>query len=126
MKMRYQVLAILASIAALLSVAAAAPIQEHLDAAVGDIQTKAAEHIVQGNLTKESISQEVNVTKDQLVKQATDHINESINMTSEQVGQKAKEELNSQVNQAVKQPGFEYAFALAGLLGAALILSRRH
>jgi PGF-CTERM protein len=125
-KMRSKILAILASIAALLSVATAAPIQEHLDAASEDMQTKAVEDIVQGNLTQEHISQEVNATKDQLMKQAGEHINSSLNITSEQLEQRAKEELKNQVNQKFQQPGFEYAFALAGILGAALILRRRY
>ena len=52
-------------------------------------------------------------------------LNESLNLTPEQLQQKATEELKKQVNQKVQQPGFEYVFALAGILGTALILRRK-
>ncbi|HWQ20214.1 MAG TPA: PGF-CTERM sorting domain-containing protein [Methanotrichaceae archaeon] len=84
------------------------------------------EHIVQGNLTKEHLGQDANSTKEQLKNQAAEHINQSLNVTSEQLSKMAKEELTNQVNQKVQQPGFEYVFALTGILGTALILRRRH
>jgi PGF-CTERM protein len=104
----------------------AAPLQENANISQQEIEKKVVEHIVQGNLTKEHLSQDVNSTKEQLKKQAVEHINQSLNVTSEQLQQRAKEELKNQVNQKVQQPGFEYVFALAGILGTALILRRRH
>ena len=104
----------------------AAPLQENANISQQEIEKKVVEHIVQGNLTKEHLGQDVNSTKEQLKKQAVEHINQSLNVTSEQLSQMAKDELKNQVNQKVQQPGFEYAFALAGILGTALILRRRH
>jgi PGF-CTERM protein len=126
MGMKSLILATLVSIVALISIAIAAPVQEHIDSTSADIQSRALEDIVQGNLTQDHISQEVNATKDRLTNQALEHINQSLNITSEQLEQRAKEELKNQVNQKVQQPGFEYAFALAGILGAAIILRRRY
>ena len=90
---------------------------------------KAVQHIAEGNLTQEHISQELDATKQNLTMQAREklnqELNESLNLTPEQLQQKATEELKKQVNQKVQQPGFEYAFALAGILGTALILRRK-
>lgn len=104
----------------------AAPLQEHVNISQQDIENKVVEHIVQGNLTEEHLSQEVNSTKEQIKKQAVEHINQSLNVTSEEISQMAKEELKNQVNAKVEQPGFEYVLALTGILGTALVLRRRH
>lgn len=104
----------------------AAPPQEHANISQQEIEKKALEHIVQGNLTKEHLSQDVDSTKEELKNQAVEHLNQSLNVTSEQLSQMAKEELKNQVNQKVQQPGFEYVLALTGILGTALALRRRH
>jgi PGF-CTERM protein len=103
------------------------PAQEQMNAMGQQLQQKAVQHIVEGNLTQEHISQELNATKQNLTEQAKEKLNqklnESLNLTPEQLQQKATEELKRQISQQV--PGFEYAFALAGIFGTALILRRK-
>jgi len=98
-------------------------VQEQLNTVGQQLQQKTAQHIVEGNLTQEHISQDLNATKEQLKKDALEKINPALNVTSEQLEQKAKEELKKQLDKNV--PGFEYASALIGMLGTALILRRR-
>ncbi len=104
----------------------AAPLQENFNLSAADLEKKALEHIAQGNLTQEHISQDINATKEQLKKDAVGRINQNLNITPEQIEQRAKEELKNQVSQKVQQPGFESLFALAGILGTAFMLSRRN
>ena len=104
----------------------AAPLQEGLSTNAQDLEKKALEHIAQGNLTQERISQDINSTKEQLRKEAMGQINQGLNVTAEQLEQRAKEELKNQVNQKVQQPGFESLFTLMGILGTAFILARRN
>ena len=99
-------------------------LQEQINTVGQQLQENAAQHIVEGNLTQEHISQDLNATTEQLRKEALEKINPALNVTSEQLEQKAKEELKKQLNQNV--PGFEIAFAMIGILGAALILRRRY
>ena len=99
-------------------------LQEQINTVGQQLQENAAQHIVEGNLTQEHISQDLNATTEQLRKEALEKIDPALNVTSEQLEQKAKEELKKQLNQNV--PGFEIAFAMIGILGAALILRRRH
>ena len=98
-------------------------VQEQLNTVGQQLQQKTAQHIVEGNLTQEHISQDLNATTEQLKKDALEKINPALNVTSEQLKQKAKEELKKQLDKNV--PGFEYASALIGMLGTALILRRR-
>jgi len=98
-------------------------VQEQLNTVGQQLQQKTAQHIVEGNLTQEHISQDLNATTEQLKKDALEKINPALNVTSEQLEQKAKEELKRQLDKNV--PGFEYASALIGMLGTALILRRR-
>jgi len=98
-------------------------VQEQLNTVGQQLQQKTAQHIVEGNLTQEHISQDLNATTEQLKKDALEKINPALNVTSEQLEQKAKEELKKQLDKNV--PGFEYASALIGMLGTALILRRR-
>ena len=98
-------------------------VQEQLNTVEQQLQQKTAQHIVEGNLTQEHISQDLNATTEQLKKDALEKINPALNVTSEQLEQKAKEELKKQLDKNV--PGFEYASALIGMLGTALILRRR-
>lgn len=100
------------------------PLQNNFNLSQQELEKKAAEHIAQGNLTKEHISQDVNATKEQLKKQALEQVNKTLNITSEQLQQRAKEELKNQVNQRVQQPGFEAILAVAGILGIAFALRR--
>jgi PGF-CTERM protein len=103
-----------------------APLQENLNLDAQDLGNKAIEHIAQGNLTQEHISQDINATKEQLRKEAVQKINQNLNVTAEQLQQRAKEELQKQVNQKAQQPGFEALFALLGLMGIAFVLGRRN
>jgi hypothetical protein len=131
--MRNSSLIVLALMTALSSTAMAvnpldfvpAQLQSNLSLDPQDLQKKAVEHISQGDLTAEHISKDVNATKEQLKKQATDKINKSLNLTAEQLQQRAKEELKNQVNQRVQQPGFESFLAIAGILGTAFVLIKR-
>ena len=100
-------------------------LQEQINTVGQQLQENAAQHIVEGNLTQEHISQDLNATTDQLKKDALEKINPALNVTSEQLEQKAKEELKRQLDKEVQLPGFEYASALIGMLGTALILRRR-
>jgi PGF-CTERM protein len=104
----------------------AAPLQENLNVNAQDIGNKAIEHIAQGNLTQEHISQDINATKEQLRKEAVDQINQGLNVTTKEVEQRAKEELQNQINQRTQLPGFEALFALLGLVGIAFALGRRN
>ena len=57
------------------------------------LQQEAVQHIVEANLTQEHISQELNLTKQNLTKQVTKKLNqtlnESVNLTPEQLHQEA-------------------------------------
>lgn len=101
-------------------------VQEQVNTAGQQLKQNAVQHIVEGNLTQGHISQDLNATRDQLRKDALEKINPALNVTSEQLEQKAKEELKKQLDKNVQLTGFEYASALAGILGTALILRRRH
>ena len=101
-------------------------VQEQVNTAGQQLKQNAVQHIVEGNLTQEHISQDLNATTEQLRKDALDKINPALNVTSEKLEQKAKEELKEQLDKNVPLPGFEYASALAGIFGIALILRRRY
>jgi PGF-CTERM protein len=104
----------------------ATPLQENLNLDAQDLGNRAIEHIAQGNLTQEHISQDINATKEQLRKEAVQQIDQNLNVTSEQLQQRAKEELQNQINQRAQQPGFEALFALLSLVGIAFALGRRN
>ena len=104
------------------------PAQEQMNAMGQQLQQKAVQHIVEGNLTQEHISQELNATKQNLTEQAKEKLNqklnESLNLTPEQLQQKATEELKRQVNQKV--PGVGALIALIGLLCVAFVIRRKN
>ncbi len=79
----------------------AAPLQDNLNLNATDLGKKALEHIAQGNLTQEHISQDINATKEQVKNEAVGRINQNLNITPEQIQQRAKEELKNQVSQKV-------------------------
>jgi PGF-CTERM protein len=103
-------------------------VQEQINTMGQQLQQSAVQHIVEGNLTQEHISQELNATKQNLTEQAKEklnqELNENLNLTPEQIQQKATEELKRQVNQQV--PGFEALIALIGLLGVILVTGRKN
>lgn len=104
----------------------ASSLQNNVNLSQQELEKKAIEHIAQGNLTRDHISQDVNATKEQLKKQALEQVNKTLNITPEQLQQRAKEEIKNQVNQRVQQPGFEAIFAVAGILGIAFALRRNN
>lgn len=108
--------------------AAASSLQEQVNAAGQHIQEKAVEHALEGNLTQEHITQDLNATKDNLTAQATAKINQiSQNLSSEQLQQKAAEELKKQVSEQIKQqPGFEAVLGILATLTAFGLLRRRN
>jgi len=108
--------------------AAASSLQEQVNAAGQQIQQKAVEHALEGNLTQEHIAQDLNATKDNLTAQATAKITQiSRNLSSEQLQQKAAEELKKQVSEQIqKQPGFEAALGILATLAAFGLLRRRN
>ncbi len=112
--------------------AIAAPLQEQVNVAGQELQQKAAQHILEGNLTSEHIAQDLNATKENLTEQAKEKLNEELsqrlnqglNLTPEQLSQRAEEELKKQVSQKMQAPGFEFALALTGLLAAIYLLRK--
>lgn len=104
-------------------------VQEQISTAGEQLQEKVVQHAVEGNLTQDHFSQEINDTMENLTEQAKkkidQNLNENLNLTPEQLQQKATEELEKQVSQRVQQPGFEYALAVASILGTAFVLRRR-
>lgn len=89
------------------------------------IEQRAVERILEGNLTKERIRSDVNATKQEIKQRAVQKINQEIDNTTEDLQQKVKSELTNQVNSTAEQPGFEAAFALAGIIAACVFLRRR-
>lgn len=104
--------------------AVAGSLQEKVNSAGSDLQQKAVQHVMEGNLTQEHITQDLNAAKEDLKGQAVEKVNQSLNVTSEQLEQKAKEELQNQINQRAKQPGFEGFLAVTGILAVALLMRR--
>jgi len=104
--------------------AVAGSLQEKVNSAGFELQQKAAMHVMEGNLTQEHITQDLNAAKEDLKGRALEKANQSLNLTSEQIEQKAKEELQNQINQMAKQPGFEGFLAIVGILAAALFMRR--
>ena len=92
------------------------------------LQEKATQHILEGNLTQEHIAQDLNATKDNLTAQARAKINQmNLNLSPEQLQQKAAEELKKQVSEQIKQqPGFEAALAILATLAAVGLFRRRN
>ncbi len=106
--------------------AAASSIQEQMNTAGQQLQEKAVQHVLEGNLSQEHIAQDLNATKEKLTGQAIAKVNQ-MNLTSEQLQQKAAEELKKQVNEQIqKQPGFGAALAILATLAAAGIIRRRN
>lgn len=108
--------------------AVAGSLQDQVNSAGSQLQQKAVQHALDGNLTQEHLTQDLNAAREEIVGEAAGKINQNLNLTAqqlqEQVQQKAKEELQDQVNQAAKQPGFEGILAIAGILAVALLIRR--
>lgn len=102
-------------------------IKEQMNVAGQQIQEKAVQHVLEGNLTEEHISADLNATKDNLTEIARAKINQEIdeskNLTPEQIKIKAEEELKRRMSQ--QQPGFEGFLALLAALAAVGLMGRR-
>jgi sensor histidine kinase YesM len=102
-------------------------IREQLNTAGQQIQEKAVQHALEGNLTDEHIFADLNATKDNLTEIARAKINQEIdeskNLTSEQIETKAEEELKRRMSQ--QQPGFEGFLALLAALASVGLMGRR-
>jgi len=102
-------------------------IREQLNTAGQQIQEKAVQHALEGNLTDEHIFADLNATKDNLTEIARAKINQEIdeskNLTSEQIKTKAEEELKRRMSQ--QQPGFEGFLALLAALASVGLMGRR-
>jgi len=102
-------------------------ITEQVNAAEQQIQEKAVQHVLEGNLTREHISADLNATRENLTEQARAKINQEIdeskNLTPEQIKTKAEEELKRRMSQ--QQPGFEGFLTLLAALAAVGLMGRR-
>jgi len=113
--------------------AIAAPLQEQMNTAGQELQQKAAQHIMEENLTAEHVAQDLNATAENLTEQAREKLNEELrqrigqglNLTGEQLSQRAEQELKKQVEQKTQAPGFGFTLTLTGLLAAIYLLQRK-
>lgn len=107
--------------------AAAGSLQEQINSAGQQLQEKAVQHALEGNLTQEHIARDLNATKENLTNQATEKIVQiSENLTADQIQQKAAEELKTQVSEQIKkQPGFEVALGILASLAAFGLLRKQ-
>ncbi len=137
MKISYMVV-----VAALLALVSMASAQNPFDAAAGSlqgqvtaageqIQQKAVQHIVEGNLTSEHIAQDFNTTTENLTEMAKQELgqklNQNLNVTPAELEQRAREELKNQLNQRLnQQPGFPAVLAVLVILAAGCLIKRRN
>ena len=137
MKISYKVV-----IVALLALVSAVSAQNPVDSLAGSLQSqvkatgeqlqqKAAQHIVEGNLTREHITQEFNTTTENLTEKAKQQLgqklNQNLNITPAELEQRAKEEMKNQLNQRLNsQPGFPAALAVLVILAAGCLIKRRN
>ncbi len=137
MKISYMV--VIAAFLALISVASAqnpfesfaGSLQSQVEATGEQLQQKAAQHIVEGNMTQEHIAQDFNRTAENLTKMAKQELgqklNQNLNITPAELEQRAKEELKNQLNQRLnQQPGFPAVLAVLVILAAGCLIKRRN
>jgi hypothetical protein len=107
--------------------AAAGSLQEQISTAGQQLQEKAVQHALEGNLTQEHIAQDINATKNNLTSQAIEKISRmNQNLTAEQLQKKATDEIKKQVNEQIKQQsGFETSLGILASLAAFGLLRRR-
>jgi hypothetical protein len=136
MKTRSVIIA--AALLALISVASAqnpiddvaGSLREQVSGAGEQLQQKAVQHVVDGNLTRERITQDLNATRENLTgkakQQLEQRLNQNLNITSEELEQKAREELKNQLNQRInQQPGFPATLAVLVIMAAGCLIKRR-
>ena len=137
--MKISYVAVIAAFLALISVASAqnpiesfaGSLQSQAKATGEQLQQKAAQHIIDGNMTSEHIAQDFNRTAEDLTKMAKQELgqklNQNLNITPAELEQRAKEELKKQLNQKLNsQPGFPAALAVLVILAAGCLIKRRN
>jgi DNA primase len=137
--MKIRSLIITAALLALITVASAqnpidavaGSLQEQVSAAGEQLQQKAVQHVAEGNLTREHITQDLNATAENLTgkarQQLEQKLNQNLNITPEGLEQRAKEELKNQLNQRInQQPGFPAILAVLVMLAAGCLIKRRN
>jgi hypothetical protein len=137
--MNISYVAVIAALLALVSVASAqnpvdsfaGSLQSRVEATGGQLQQKAVQHIVEGNLTQEHIAQDFNKTAENLTEMAKQELgqklNPNLNITPADLEQRAKEELKNQLNQKLNsQPGFPAVLAVLVILAAVCLIKRRN
>jgi len=105
-------------------------LQDKITAEGGQLRDRSVKNLLEGNLTMDRISQEINTTKENLTKLAREEIvetiDENLNKTTDQIEQKAREELHKRLGQEIpQQPGFEAAMAALVSFVAGGLLRRR-
>lgn len=137
--MKISYVAVIAALLALVSVASAqnpvdsfaGSLQSRVEATGGQLQQKAVQHIVEGNLTQEHIAQDLNKTAENLTEMAKQelgqNLNQNLNISPAELEQRAKEELKNQLNQKLNsQPGFPAVLAVLVILAAVCLIKRRN
>ncbi len=104
--------------------AIASQVNEQVGQSGQDLAQRAVERIAEGNISKESISNDLNATKEELKTRAVAKIEQEINNTTQQVSQRAIEEVRKQADQ-MEQPGFDMISALTGITAIACLLMLR-
>jgi hypothetical protein len=111
--------------------AVAGSLREQVSGAGEQLQQKAVQHIADGNLTRERITQDLNATRENLTgkakQQLVQKLNQDLNITSEELEQKAREELKNQLNERInQQPGFPAILAVLVIMAAGCLIKRRN
>jgi hypothetical protein len=111
--------------------AVAGSFQEQVSGAGEQLQQKAVQHVVEGNLTREHITQDLNATRENLTgkakQQLEQKLDQNLNITPEELEQRAKEELKNQLNQRInQQPGIPAILAVLVILAAGCLIKRRN
>jgi hypothetical protein len=105
-------------------------LQDKITAEGEQLRDRSVKQLLEGNLTRDRISQEINTTKENLTNLAREKIGETIdenlNQTADQIEQTAREELHKRLGQEIpQQPGFGAAMAALVSFVAAGLLRRR-
>jgi len=111
--------------------AVAGSLQEQVRGAGEQLQQRAVQHVAEGNLTREQITQNLNATRENLTgkakQQLEQKLNQNLNITPEELEQRAKEELKNQLNQRInQQPGFPAILAVLVIFAAGCLIKRRN
>lgn len=105
-------------------------LQDKIGAEGLQLRDKSVKNLLEGNLTRDSISKDINATKQNLTNLArrkiVGEIDENLNQTADQIEQKAREELQKRLGQeAMPQPGFGATLAILVSLASAGLIRRR-